>query len=57
MAHGESDNVIPMIVAAASRRQLVELGYAVEWHEYRMGHSVCGEEIVDIGEWLKQVLI
>lgn len=57
MAHGEGDNVIPMIVAAASRRQLVELGYAVEWHEYRMAHSVCEEEIVDIREWLKQVLI
>jgi phospholipase/carboxylesterase len=57
MSHGESDNVIPMIVAAASRRQLVELGYAVEWHEYRMAHSVCKEEILDIGEWLKQVLI
>ena len=57
MAHGEGDNVIPMIVAAASRRQLVELGYAVEWHEYRMAHSVCEEEIVDIREWLKQILI
>lgn len=57
MAHGESDNVIPMIVAAASRRQLVELGYAVEWHEYRMAHSVCEEEIVDISKWLKQILI
>ena len=57
MAHGEGDNVIPMIMAAASRRQLVELGYAVEWHEYPMAHSVCEEEIVDIREWLKQVLI
>lgn len=57
MAHGESDNVIPMIVAAASKRQLVELGYAVEWHEYRMAHSVCEEEIADIGEWLKRILI
>ncbi len=57
MAHGESDNVIPMIVAAASRRQLVELGYAVEWHEYRMAHSVCEEEIADIAEWLKRILI
>ncbi len=50
MAHGESDNVIPMTLAAASRRQLIELGYAVEWHEYRMAHSVCKEEIADIGE-------
>ena len=57
MAHGVSDNVIPMMLAAASRRQLTESGYAVEWHEYRMAHAVSAEELADIGEWLKRVLI
>ena len=57
MAHGESDNVIPMTMAVASKRQLTELGYAVEWHEYRMAHSVCKEEVADMGKWLKRVLI
>ena len=57
MAHGSLDNIIPMALAVASRRQLHESGYAVTWHEYPMAHSVCKEEIADIGEWLKRVLI
>ena len=57
MAHGSLDNIIPMALAVASRRQLHESGYVVTWHEYPMAHSVCKEEIADIGEWLKRVLI
>jgi phospholipase/carboxylesterase len=30
------------------------LGHAVEWREYPMPHSVCIEEIIDIGAWLRQ---
>jgi len=54
MAHGRADPVIPPALAAASRDALLELGYAVEWHEYGMQHSVCGEELGDIGTWLAQ---
>jgi phospholipase/carboxylesterase len=57
MAHGDSDNVIPIMLAAASKRQLSNSGYAVEWHEYRMAHTVCREELDNIGEWLKRVLV
>jgi phospholipase/carboxylesterase len=56
MAHGRSDNVVPLVLAAASKRQLLELGYAVEWHEYSMAHTVCREEIDDISHWLNRVL-
>jgi phospholipase/carboxylesterase len=56
MAHGRSDHVIPIAFAAESRRQLVELGYQVEWHEYAMAHSVSREEIIDIRNWLLRVL-
>lgn len=56
MAHGRSDNVVPLVLAAASKRQLLELGYAVEWHEYSMAHTVCREEIDDISRWLNLVL-
>jgi phospholipase/carboxylesterase len=56
MAHGRADPVIPMAFARLSRQYLVEAGYAVEWHEYEMAHSVCGQEVVDIGEWLKRAL-
>jgi phospholipase/carboxylesterase len=56
MAHGTDDAVIPMTRAAQSRALLEQLGYAVEWHAYRMPHSVCPEEIGDIATWLRKVL-
>lgn len=56
MAHGRGDNVIPIARAEQSRDLLTALGYDVEWHEYMMPHSVCGEEIDDIGDWLRRVL-
>ena len=56
LAHGRSDNVIPIDRAEKSRDMLQALGYKVEWHEYMMPHSVCEEEIEDIGSWLKRVL-
>ncbi len=56
LAHGRSDTVIPVDRALASRDVLVALGYAVEWHEYPMQHSVCAEEIVDLNRWLLRVL-
>jgi phospholipase/carboxylesterase len=56
LAHGRGDNVIPIDRAEKSRDMLQALGYQVEWHEYMMPHSVCEEEIEDIGVWLKRVL-
>jgi phospholipase/carboxylesterase len=56
LAHGRFDPVIPIDRAAASRDALKALGYAVEWHEYPMPHSVCPEEIDDIQAWLLKVL-
>jgi phospholipase/carboxylesterase len=56
MAHGIQDGVIPYAMAAKSREILVQHGYDLEWHEYPMAHSVCLEEIRDIGAWLKRVI-
>jgi len=56
MAHGSYDPVIPLARAAQSRALLQSLGYGVEWREYPMPHSVCPEEIADIGAWLGKVL-
>ncbi len=56
LAHGRGDNVIPIDRAEKSRDMLQALGYKVEWHEYMMPHSVCEEEIENIGAWLKRVL-
>ena len=35
---------------------LAALGYAVEWHQYPMGHSVCAPEVQDVQRWLLRVL-
>ena len=56
MAHGSYDPVIPLERAEQSREILQSLGYAVEWREYPMQHSVCPEEITDISTWLRKVL-
>jgi len=56
MAHGRFDDVIPMARARQSRALLESLGYAVDWREYPMPHSVCGEEIADIAAWLLKLL-
>ena len=56
MAHGTHDGVIPLATAQRARALLDSLGYAVEWHEYAMEHSVCIEEIADIGAFLRRVL-
>ena len=56
MAHGTEDSVIPIELARRSRERLAALGYAVQWREYPMPHSVCMEEIADISRWLQQVL-
>lgn len=56
MAHGCTDTVIPLQVATVSRDRLEGYGYAVEWHDYPMAHSVCPQEMVDIRRFLLQVL-
>lgn len=56
MAHGRQDPVVTIDRAEASRDILQSLGYKVEWHEYMMPHSVCAEEVADIGAWLRRVL-
>lgn len=56
MAHGTFDDIIPFDRAQASRQHLEGLGYAVEWHEYGMAHSVCPPEIGDIAAFLTRVI-
>jgi phospholipase/carboxylesterase len=56
MAHGTYDPVVPLMMGAGSMTLLTGLGYAVEWRQYPMPHSVCPEEIQDIGTWLRRVL-
>ena len=56
MGHGTRDPIVPHALGVQTRRVLKDLDYVVEWHEYAMEHSVCLEEIQDIGAWLRTVL-
>jgi phospholipase/carboxylesterase len=56
MGHGTADPVVQFAWGEASKRVLESQGYAVEWHTYRMEHSVCLEEVRSIGEWIARVL-
>ena len=56
MAHGEYDPVVPFELAKLSKQRLLDAGYSVEWKTYPMEHSVCPQEIADIGQWLGKVL-
>jgi phospholipase/carboxylesterase len=54
--HGRQDSMVTIDRAIASRDMLSGMGYAVEWHEYAMEHSVCAEEVGDLRAWLLKVL-
>ena len=54
MAHGTLDPVVPYAAGEASARVLAALGFQVDWHRYAMPHSVCAEEIRDLGDWLSR---
>ena len=56
LAHGTQDNVVVLPRATDTRDALAALGYAVEWHDYPMAHSVCMEEIADLNAFLLRVL-
>lgn len=52
-AHGTEDDVVSPELGIRARDLVQRLGHAVEWREYPMPHSVCIEEIIDIGAWLR----
>jgi phospholipase/carboxylesterase len=52
MAHGTQDPVVPLRLAEAARKALEDRGYPVEWHAWPMQHSVCAEEVAEIGGFL-----
>lgn len=56
MAHGRQDEMVDIRLAQHSRDLLLGLGYALQWHDYPMGHAVCPQEIEAIGDWLAQLL-
>ncbi len=53
IGHGSEDEVVPQALGDAARARLEGEGRPVSWHTYPMPHSVCQEEIDDIGAWLR----
>ena len=51
--HGTYDPMVPESLGRLSVEQLQKMGYNPSYQTYPMEHSVCLEEIVDIGEFLK----
>lgn len=56
MAHGTQDPVVSIERASSSKAALTEVGYKIDWRQYPMPHSVCADEIRDIGNWIQRVL-
>jgi phospholipase/carboxylesterase len=56
MAHGMADAVLPIGMGLESRGALQAQGYAVEWHQYPMAHSLCAAEVTDMRQFLLRVL-
>ncbi len=54
MGHGTSDPVVLTSYGQRSAQALADNGFSVEWHTYPMAHSVCAEEIRDLGDWMSQ---
>lgn len=56
VGHGTDDPIAPFALAEDTRTRLEALGCPVEFHAYRMPHSVCLEEVADIHAWLSAIL-
>lgn len=56
MAHGTQDPVVPFAAGERSAEWMRAHGFEVEFHRYPMPHSVCIEEIRDLGDWMSRRL-
>lgn len=52
LGHGSQDGVVAPALGQRSRQALEAMGVAVTWRSYPMAHSVCADEIRDLGDWL-----
>ena len=56
MGHGSFDPVVPFKLGQKAQEALQNNGHSVRWHSYPMEHSVCMEEIGEIGKWMVEQL-
>lgn len=55
--HGTRDPVVPESLGRMSVEKLRELGFSPSYKTFPMEHSVCMEEIVEIGEFLRNQVL
>nr|ALG05223.1 phospholipase/Carboxylesterase [uncultured bacterium 5E7] len=53
MAHGQYDNVLPVVMGRQARMHLETLKADVEYHEYPMDHQVVEQEMADLRRWFE----
>lgn len=56
LGHGRMDPVVPEILGQQAKQKLSSYGFNPNYKTYPIEHSVCIEEIRDIGSWLKATL-
>lgn len=56
IGHGTRDPVVPVALGETARDTLQELGHAVRWRSWPMGHEVCEEEIDWVARFLAERL-
>jgi len=56
VGHGAADPIVPQALGQACAEQLRQWGHPVDWHSYSMPHSVCAQEIRDLGDWMERQL-
>lgn len=56
MAHGTRDPVVPYVMGQQSFERLQQAGFNPVWHPYPMEHTVCIQELIDIGQWINHQL-
>lgn len=54
--HGTQDEVVNKQLGDKAVEELGKSGYIVDYKTYPMGHTVCPEQIADIGEWIRDIL-
>jgi phospholipase/carboxylesterase len=54
--HGSHDDIVPESLGVKAKNHLTELNYKVDFVSYPMPHSVCLEQIKQIGQWFKSCL-
>jgi phospholipase/carboxylesterase len=57
MGHGSQDPVVPVAAGQQAFHALKNQGFNVSWHDYRMEHSVCAQEVADISSFLQRLFM